>query len=79
MAPSPVRQRVQKRRDALRAAGMRPVQIWVPDTRRPCFEDECRRQSLIVAQADAGDRDLAGFLDAALADLDEALGGEDDA
>ena len=30
--PTPVSERVQKRRDALRAAGLRPVQIWVPDT-----------------------------------------------
>jgi hypothetical protein len=40
--------RVQKRRDALRAAGMRPVQIWVPDTRQPGFAEECRRQCLMV-------------------------------
>jgi len=40
--------RVQKHRDALRAAGLRPIQIWVPDTRRPGFADECRRQSLSV-------------------------------
>lgn len=32
-------------RDKLRAAGLRPVQIWVPDTRRPGFAEECRRQS----------------------------------
>ena len=37
-----VAQRVQKRRNALRMAGLRPVQIWVPDTRRPGFEAECR-------------------------------------
>ncbi|WP_417409927.1 antitoxin MazE family protein [Hoeflea sp.] len=43
--PIPVNQRVQKRRDALRAAGLRPVQIWVPDTRRPGFADECSRQA----------------------------------
>ena len=42
---TPVSQRVRKRRDALRAAGLRPVQIWVPDTRRPGFADECRRQA----------------------------------
>jgi hypothetical protein len=24
-------QRVQRRRDKLRAAGLRPIQIWVPD------------------------------------------------
>ena len=29
--------RVKKRRDALRMAGLRPVQIWVPDTSRPDF------------------------------------------
>jgi hypothetical protein len=68
--PTPINQRVQKRRDALRAAGLRPVQIWVPDTRRPNFAEECRRQARIVATADAVDRDLDDFMDAALADLE---------
>jgi hypothetical protein len=39
-------ERVKRHRDGLRAAGLRPVQIWVPDTRRPDFAEECRRQSL---------------------------------
>ncbi|MDP4024271.1 antitoxin MazE family protein [Methylobacterium sp. NEAU 140] len=69
--PTPVTRRVQKRRDVLRAAGLRPVQIWVPDTRRPGFADECRRQSRVAAAADAADRDLDAFMDAALADLDD--------
>ena len=43
-----VAQRVQKHRVALRAAGLRPVQIWVPDTRRPGFATECRRQCLAL-------------------------------
>ena len=43
-------ERVKKHREALRAAGLRPVQIWVPDTRRPGFAAECRRQSRAVAQ-----------------------------
>ncbi len=73
--PTPVNQRVQKRRDALRAAGLRPVQIWVPDTRRPGFVEECHRQSLVVAMADSTDNELTTFLDAALADL----AGEDEA
>jgi hypothetical protein len=60
--------RVQKRRSALRAAGMRPIQIWVPDTRQPGFAQECRRQAALVAQAEVGDTDLAGFMDAALRD-----------
>lgn len=38
--------RVQKHRANLRAAGLRPVQIWVPDTRQAGFADECMRQSL---------------------------------
>ncbi|MCF8175754.1 MAG: antitoxin MazE family protein [Burkholderiaceae bacterium] len=42
---TPVTARVQKRREALRMAGLRPVQIWVPDTRRPSFAEECHRQS----------------------------------
>lgn len=68
--PAPISERVQKRRDALRAAGLRPIQIWVPDTRRPGFADECRRQSRVVAAADAADLDLQAFMDAALVDLD---------
>lgn len=38
-------ERVRAHRNALRAAGLRPLQIWVPDTRRAGFADECRRQS----------------------------------
>jgi len=63
---SSVSQRVKKRRAALRAAGLRPVQIWVPDARRSDFAEECRRQSRIVAKADARDRSLAALLDATL-------------
>jgi hypothetical protein len=67
--PTSIQQRVRKRRDALRDAGLRPVQIWIPDTRRPGFAEECRRQSRLVAAADAADADLNAFLDEALADL----------
>lgn len=65
----PVGDRVRKRRETLRAAGLRPVQIWVPDTRRPGFDDECHRQARLVAAADAADADLRHFMDAALDDL----------
>ena len=67
--PAPVSHRVQKRRAALRAAGLRPIQIWVPDTRRPGFAEECRRQARVVAEADAADHDLNAFMDAALVEL----------
>ena len=45
-----VNERVQKRREALRRAGLRPVQLWVPDTRAQGFAPECLRQSALVAQ-----------------------------
>ena len=67
---TPVKARVQKHRAALRLAGLRPVQLWVPDTRRPDFAEECRRQSRLAAQADLVDTDLLHFMDAALADVD---------
>ena len=67
-------QRVRKRRAALRRAGLRPVQIWVPDTRRPGFAAECRRQSRLVAEADRADADLAAFMDAAWADIGRSGG-----
>lgn len=70
MATTHVNVRVQKYRDALRMAGLRPVQIWVPDTRRPDFAQECRRQSQIASQADMADQNMDHFMDAALNDLD---------
>lgn len=63
---TPTAERVKKHRDALRAAGLRPVQIWVPDTRNPGFAAECRRQSLLVANdaaARADEEALHALLD----------------
>lgn len=65
-----VNSRVRKHRDALRMAGLRPVQIWVPDTRRAGFLEECRRQSRLAAAADRADIDTQAFMDDALADID---------
>jgi hypothetical protein len=71
--PNSVAERVRKRRESLRSAGLRPIQIWVPDTRRPGFSDECRRQSRIIAEADRADADLMRFLDGVGKDLDDLL------
>lgn len=57
-------ERVQRHRDALRASGLRPVQIWVPDTRRAGFAEECRRQSLSL-RGDAHERETADWLEQA--------------
>ena len=51
-------------------AGLRLVQLWVPDTRRPDFAAECQRQSRPATQADMDDKDMQHFMDAALADVD---------
>ena len=42
--------RVQRRRDKLRSQGMRPLQIWVPDTRAPGFAKEAARQARLIAE-----------------------------
>jgi hypothetical protein len=57
-------ERVQKHRTALRASGLRPVQIWVPDTRRPGFAQECQRQSRLL-QSDSQDRTTVDWLQTA--------------
>lgn len=70
MGTSITNARVQKHRDALRRAGLRPVQIWVPDTRRPGFAEECRSQSLAVAESDKADEQLERLMDEAAAEVD---------
>ena len=45
------RLKVREHRQRLRAQGMRPIQVWVPDVRSPEFSAEARRQSRLVAQS----------------------------
>ncbi len=63
MTAKSVNARVRKHRQALRRAGLRPVQIWVPDTRRPGFGAECRRPSRLIARAEARYKQLQRMLD----------------
>lgn len=42
------RAKVKAHRAKLRAQGLRPIQIWVPDTRAPGFIEEARRQCLLA-------------------------------
>jgi hypothetical protein len=57
---SPVR-RMQAMRARLRAAGLRPVQIWVPDVRMPRIAQEAERQSRLAA-GHAGETDAMDFI-----------------
>ncbi|MCA0435749.1 MAG: antitoxin MazE family protein [Actinobacteria bacterium] len=58
-----VRDRVSAYRARMRAQGLRPVQIWVPDVRSPGFAAEALRQSSLVAAADR-DADEMAFIEA---------------
>ena len=56
------RDKVREHRERLRAQGLRPIQIWVPDVRSKKFKAEAHRQSLAVAQS-AQERDDQAFVD----------------
>jgi hypothetical protein len=60
--PLSSREKVKAHRERLRAQGLRPIQMWVPDTRTPEFAAEAHRQSLMVAQS-AQDKDDLAFID----------------
>ena len=47
------RRRVRAHRERLRAQGLRPVQIWVPDVTAEGFAAEAHRQSRAVAESAA--------------------------
>ena len=55
-------ERVNKYRARLRKEGMRPLQIWVPDTRRPGFGEECKRQSELMKN-DPHEKEILKILD----------------
>ena len=65
--PSPAqrkatRKKVASHRAKLRAQGLRPIQIWVPDTRSPEFAKEARRQMRALARSPHAKEDQA-FVD----------------
>ncbi|MBZ9735692.1 antitoxin MazE family protein [Mesorhizobium sp. CA15] len=57
------RVKVQEHRERLRAQGLRPIQIWVPDVRAASFKSEAHRQSAAVAASARAAEDQA-FIDA---------------
>lgn len=57
------RDKVRAHRLRLRAQGLRPVQIWVPDTRSAKFAAEARRQCRLLAESRFAAEDQA-FVDA---------------
>ena len=55
--------KVRRHRARLRERGLRPLQVWVPDTRAPGFADEARKQSQAVARSEHAEADQ-DFIDA---------------
>ena len=43
-AAKPIPSKVARSRERMRAAGLRPVQFWVPDTRLEAFAADVRSQ-----------------------------------
>jgi len=64
------RDKVRAHRTCLRKAGLRPVQLWVPDVRSKSFAQTAHRQSLAVARSPHAKRDQA-FVDAVSAWYEE--------
>ncbi|WP_424032295.1 antitoxin MazE family protein [Methylocella sp.] len=61
-SPAPPPKRMANYRQRMRAAGLRPVQIWVPDSRAPDFAEKCRRQARAVAASDPAGDDIMRFV-----------------
>jgi hypothetical protein len=68
--PKPSRLKVRTHRERLRAQGLRPIQVWVPDVRSAAFCSAAHRQSAAVA-ASAHVRDDQAFIDAVSVQHDE--------
>lgn len=60
-------EKVRAHRARLRAQGLRPIQIWVPNVRSPAFAAQAHRQSAAVARSGHAEEDQA-FIEA-IADL----------
>jgi hypothetical protein len=60
--PKSSRDKVREHRARLRAQGLRPITLWVPDVRSPEFIAEAHRQSRAVANSPHAEDDQA-FID----------------
>ena len=62
--------RMGRYRDRMRASGLRPVQVWVPDTRSAEFLERCRLQAVAVAAGDPAGDELMLFVEGLRADTE---------
>jgi hypothetical protein len=66
------RHRTTRYRQALREKGLRPVQLWLPDTRAPEFAAEARRQCARINAVDRADGMMDWLEQVSVFDDDEA-------
>jgi hypothetical protein len=62
-------QRVAKYRERLNAHGLRPVQVWAVDSRRPGLADLVARQCLAVNRG-PGESDALDLIDALAVEIE---------
>ncbi len=58
-------ERVRKHREKMKAAGLKPVTIWVPDVNAPGYLEDIRRQCLLINASVDSAIVLEGMLGAA--------------
>lgn len=58
-----LRRKVRHHRAGLKAKGLKPVQIWLPDVKAPSFRAAARKQARAIAASAAEARDI-GFVEA---------------
>ena len=51
-------------RARMRARGLKPVVLWLPDRNDPKFIAECRREAAVLAKVYAENNELQNFVDA---------------
>lgn len=60
--------KMRRYRAKLRAKGLRPVQIWLPDTKDPKFRAEAQRQMKIISQS-REEKEIMAWIEAATAEV----------
>lgn len=61
-------EKMKRYRAKLRAAGLRPVQLWVPDVRSKALAREARRQSILASRAE--ETEFSDALDSAASETE---------
>lgn len=61
--PVPTARRMSDYRERLRAAGLRQVQLWLPDTRSATFAQKVRKQCRAIAADDPAGREMDSWIE----------------